>query len=131
MFKKIEKNEKGFTLVELVVVIAILAILAVLLVPKIMGNVDEARASRHTANARTIASEISTKNALSARTGSGGGAPTLLIGAGVYDNSNVAGNTILDHLDRTVDDFPDPSYAQVVVDSQGNASVVVHHKYSY
>lgn len=131
MFKKLEKNEKGFTLVELVVVIAILAILAVLLVPKIMGNVDEARASRHTANARTIASEISTKNALSARTGSGGGAPTLLIGQGTYDNSNVAGKTILDHLDRTVDDFPDPSYAQVVVDSQGNASVVVHHKYSY
>ena len=63
MFKKLEKNEKGFTLVELVVVIAILAILAVLLVPKIMGNVDEARASRHTANARTIASEISTYNA--------------------------------------------------------------------
>ena len=132
MFKKLEKNEKGFTLVELVVVIAILAILAVLLVPKIMGNVDEARASRHTANARTIASEISTKNALSARTGSGGGAPTLLIGAGTYDNSRVNdGDTILNHLDRKKDDFPDPSYAQIVVDSQGNASVVVHHKYSY
>ena len=130
MFKKLEKNEKGFTLVELVVVIAILAILAVLLVPKIMGNVDEARASRHTANARTIASEISTKNALSARTGSGGGAPTLLIGEGRYDNSNV-GDDILKHLDRTKDDFPDKNYAEVVVDSQGNASVVVHHKYSY
>jgi len=130
MFKKLEKNEKGFTLVELVVVIAILAILAVLLVPKIMGNVDEAKASRHTANARTIASEISTKNALSARTGSGGGAPTLLIGEGTYDNSNV-GDAILDHLDRTKDDFPDPNYAQIVVDSQGNASVVVHHNYSY
>jgi prepilin-type N-terminal cleavage/methylation domain-containing protein len=132
MFKKLEKNEKGFTLVELVVVIAILAILAVLLVPKIMGNVDEARASRHTANARTIASEISTKNALSARTGSGGGAPTLLIGAGRYDSKvNIPSQPILDVLNRTVDDFPDPSYAEVVVDSQGNASVVVHHKYSY
>ncbi len=96
-----------------------------------MGNVDEARASRHTANARTIASEISTKNALSARTGSGGGAPTLLIGAGTYDNSIPAGDPILAHLDRTKDDFPDPTYAQIVVDSQGNASVVVHHKYSY
>jgi type IV pilus assembly protein PilA len=126
MFKKLEKNEKGFTLVELVVVIAILAILAVLLVPKIMGNVDEARASRHTANARTIASEISTYNALKS-TGSGGAAiksiPEL--------SQEVADATVLGLLDRVEKDLPSNKYAIIKVDSTGNASVEVRHSYSY
>ena len=127
MFKKIEKNEKGFTLVELVVVIAILAILAVLLVPKIMGNVDEAKASRHTANARTIASEIATYNALH-KTQSAG-APIKSISKLHSTSTEVA--TVAGFLGRTANDFPDENYAHIVVDSKGNCTVVVTHPYSY
>lgn len=126
MFKKFEKNEKGFTLVELVVVIAILAILAVLLVPKIMGNVDEAKASRHTANARTIASEISTYNALKS-TGSGGAAIK-----NITELSFESPDTnVLNFLDREQKDLPSNKYAIIKVDSTGNASVEVKHSYSY
>lgn len=127
MFKKLEKNEKGFTLVELVVVIAILAILAVLLVPKIMGNVDEAKASRHTANARTIASEISTYNALK-RT-AGAGAP--ISGIPSLHSTSTAVATVAPLLGRTANDFPDINYAEIVVDSEGNCTVNVKHSYSY
>ena len=127
MFKKIEKNEKGFTLVELVVVIAILAILAVLLVPKIMGNVDEAKASRHTANARTIASEIATYNALH-KTQSAG-APIANISALHSTSTDV--NSVATKLGRTAKDFPDKDYAEIVVDSEGNCTVNVKHSYSY
>lgn len=130
MFKKLEKNEKGFTLVELVVVIAILAILAVLLVPKIMGNVDEAKASRHTANARTIASEISTYNALK-RT-AGAGAPIANITKLHKGNAtNANGINVANLLDRVAADFPDEAYAEIVVDSEGNCTVNVKHSYSY
>ena len=127
MFKKIEKNEKGFTLVELVVVIAILAILAVLLVPKIMGNVDEAKASRHTANARTIASEIATYNALH-KTQSAG-APIKSIPA--LNDSNAVSTGVATKLGRQANDFPNTSYADIVVDSEGNCTVNVKHSYSY
>lgn len=63
MLKKMKKNQKGFTLVELVVVIAILAVLSALLVPRIMGNVEEARHEKEVADARTLASEIAVYNA--------------------------------------------------------------------
>jgi type IV pilus assembly protein PilA len=63
MLKRFKKNQKGFTLVELIVVIAILGVLAALIVPRILGNVDEATKEREIANARTIASEITIHNA--------------------------------------------------------------------
>ena len=128
MFKKLEKNEKGFTLVELVVVIAILAILAVLLVPKIMGNVDEAKASRHTANARTIASEIATYNALNKDVTTG-----VPIKNATLHSADTAdgGPDVAVLLGRKANDFPDKAYAEIVVDSKGDCTVVIHHPYSY
>lgn len=118
MIKKFQKNEKGFTLVELVVVIAILALLAALLVPRIMGNVEDARASREVANARTIASEISTYNALESTSSSG-----LAIAPGrYYDGSPNSSN--LSVINRE-NDLPNTTYADIVVDSEGNASVTI------
>jgi prepilin-type N-terminal cleavage/methylation domain-containing protein len=58
------KKQQGFTLVELIVVIAILAILATLLVPTIMGNVSEAKKETAVSNGRTVASEVTTYNAM-------------------------------------------------------------------
>lgn len=122
----VRKNKKGFTLVELVVVIAILAILALLLVPRIMGNVEDSKKSKEIANARTIASEISTHNAL-AKVNSDGSmiksvtyakdASDALVGTGTEDSLNA--------LNRKVKDLPLESYAVIVVDSNGNASVDV------
>ncbi len=63
MFKKLMKDEKGFTLVELVVVIAIMAVLATLLIPRIMGNVKEAANQTEVSTARTLASEVTIWNA--------------------------------------------------------------------
>lgn len=61
--KKLLRNKKGFTLIELIVVILILAVLAAILVPSIMNYVGKARDSRDQANARTLWSEISIKEA--------------------------------------------------------------------
>lgn len=118
MIKNLKKNEKGFTLVELVVVIAILALLAALLVPRIMGNVEDAKKSKQIANARTIASEISTYNALVKVNSGGVGA----IPQGRYHDGTTL--TDLAPINRTdAKEFPDDLVAEVVVDAQGNASV--------
>lgn len=48
------KAKKGFTLIELIVVLVIMAILAAAAIPTMMGYVEEAQASQHMAEARTI-----------------------------------------------------------------------------
>lgn len=122
MIKTLKKNEKGFTLVELVVVIAILAILAALLVPRIMGNVEDAKSSKEEANARTIASEITTYNAVQ-KVEEG-----TTIATGTYykgSPSATANDTTFAPINRGNDDLPDGAHAKIVVDSDGNATVTI------
>ena len=52
--KDLEKNNKGFTLVELIVVLVILAILAAILVPALLGYIDRAKSSQDILNARNL-----------------------------------------------------------------------------
>lgn len=57
MFQKInalQKNQKGFTLVELIVVLVILAILAAFTIPAMLGFVGDARAKASISIAREI-----------------------------------------------------------------------------
>ncbi len=56
MLKKLMnmKKKKGFTLIELIVVLVIMAILAAAAIPTMMGYVDEARASQHLAEGRSV-----------------------------------------------------------------------------
>lgn len=123
MIKEMRKNEKGFTLVELVVVIAILAILALLLVPRIMGNVKDSERSKDIANARTIASEIATHNALVSTDGG------TRIGSDTTETKyhNDSGNeSDLEPIGRDKKkDLPNEDHAVIVVDSGGNAWVEV------
>lgn len=41
--KKLERNEKGFTLVELIVVVIIIGLIAALVVPKFFGKVEQSK----------------------------------------------------------------------------------------
>ena len=122
MIKAIKKNEKGFTLVELVVVIAILAILALLLVPRIMGNVRDSERSKDIANARTIAGEIASHNALQSTDGTG-----TVIPEGTYHKAITTQSLIdgLKEIGRDVDDLPNEEHAEIIVDEDGNATVKV------
>lgn len=121
MLKKMNKNQKGFTLVELIVVIAILGILATLLVPRIMGNVDDAKKNREISNARTIASEITTYNAL-ARVEDTPTIPADLTSAPVQ----VTSSSQLGDLQLPNDDsFPDEDVVRIYVDAEGNATVEI------
>ena len=123
--KTIKKNEKGFTLVELVIVVAILAILAALLVPRIMGNVEDAKKSKELANARTIASEITIHNALVKVEGTGTTIPATLPASGtettLQDSDSTNNRT---YYNGSFGKLPATGYCTITVDSYGNATVV-------
>lgn len=122
MLKNVKKNQKGFTLVELIVVIAILGILATLLVPRIMGNVNDAKKNKEISNARTIASEITTHNALAKSTEPEGTTiPAKLpdSGTAVVKVDDLTGVLVLpDGVN-----FPKSDIVDILVDSNGNASL--------
>ena len=123
MLKKMKKNEKGFTLVELVVVIAILAVLAMLLVPRIMGNVDDANKSKEIANARTLASEITVHNATAKKPAQWITGNPVVVGnlaAGVAGEAD-AGKVGIALPDVSI--FPDATIVLIRVDAKGNASI--------
>ena len=121
--KTIKKNEKGFTLVELVIVVAILAILAALLVPRIMGNVEEAKKSKELANARTIASEITIHNALVKVEGDGTTIPDPLP-EDETELRQVSSDEQSANYDGRFGDLPDAGICKITVDRDGNATVV-------
>lgn len=116
MLKRMKKNQKGFTLVELVVVIAILAVLSALLVPRIMGNVQDAAREREIADARTLASEIAVYNAKAKAE-----ADPLVP---MYTTSPATNATLPAELQYAdVQDFPDATIVQIIIDAEGNATI--------
>ena len=126
MIKKMKENQKGFTLVELVVVIAILAVLALLIVPRILGNVGDAKKSTALADARTIASEVTTHNALVAI----GDAKEEITGSSSITIDNEAVDCLIDtdlgpikRGDGKTLKNAEIAKVFVVVDEDGNASV--------
>ena len=52
MFKKLRKNEKGFTLAELLIVVAIIGVLVAISIPIFSAQLQKARLATNQANAR-------------------------------------------------------------------------------
>lgn len=140
--KKFKENDKGFTLVELVIVIAIILVLAALLVPRIMSSIDDARRASEVADAKTIASEMSTYGAMlvtkdaEAKLPAGNystGKPKIKDIEGIEDiewadvESEGAATGLegfLNEYNREASDFPTGKYAYIEVTSEGNVNVV-------
>ena len=59
MFKKLHKNEKGFTLAELLIVVAIIGVLAAISIPIFSAQLEKAREATDIANLRTAYAEVS------------------------------------------------------------------------
>lgn len=67
--QRLEKNEKGFTLIELIIVIAIIAVISAIAVPNILSAVDNAKKTTDVANAKTIANAAAIIKAKTDNTG--------------------------------------------------------------
>ena len=60
MFKKLHKNEKGFTLAELLIVVAIIGVLVAISIPIFTGQLEKAREATDAANIRAAYAAVST-----------------------------------------------------------------------
>lgn len=61
MFKKLRKNEKGFTLAELLIVVAIIGVLVAISIPIFTSQLEKAREATDAANIRAAYAEVSTE----------------------------------------------------------------------
>lgn len=58
MFKKLRKNEKGFTLAELLIVVAIIGVLVAISIPIFTAQLEKAREATDMANLRAAYAEM-------------------------------------------------------------------------
>ena len=58
MFKKLRKNEKGFTLAELLIVVAIIGVLVAISIPIFTSQLEKAREATDAANLRSAYAEL-------------------------------------------------------------------------
>lgn len=58
MFKKLRKNEKGFTLAELLIVVAIIGVLVAISIPIFTSQLNKSKYATDLANARSIYAEL-------------------------------------------------------------------------
>lgn len=118
----LKNNTLGFTLVEIVIVIAILSILSVLLVPRIVNHVMNAKTNREISDARMLASEVTTYNAIAKIDGTAT-IPDPLPSTGFQELTR----TMLDSTSLALpddDSFPDNTIVRIMIDFEGNATIV-------
>ena len=105
--KKLNKNNKGFSLVELLVVIAIMVVLVGVLAPTLLGNIEKSRVSSDIQTLDSVASAIqntlATESAYAVATKATGG----------YTQPTKVSAVVKDTVDETSD----------------NAFIVVLHEY--
>lgn len=99
MFKKLRKNEKGFTLAELLIVVAIIGVLVAISIPIFTGQLKKARLATNQANARAayamaVAATLDDKNTATTFTYTVDGAKLEATGTAVTDNTDIAAWTV-------------------------------------
>ena len=119
----INKNIRGFTLVELVIVIGVLATLALLLVPRIINYFHEAENAKEISNARMIANEIMNYNSMAELNGTDTIPKSLPDSEPVELTNDMLESTTLALPDSGV--FPDSSIVKIMIDTDGNAYIHV------
>jgi len=135
--KKMQKNNKGFSLVELIVVILIMAIIAVALAPQVMKWVDSSRVSTDNNNRATL------KNAVDAavadymsdnkKIDQTNGSKYKVKGTAVTADGTASteDTALIEYITKVLNNQPldvktdDKGYFEVSIDTMGSVTVVV------
>lgn len=108
MFKKLRKNEKGFTLAELLIVVAIIGVLVAISIPIFTSQLKKAHLATNQANARAAYAAVSAELLSSDRTS---GKATYTVSTAKIGNVEDAGSalSITAAIDTWTFDSPAPT----------------------
>ncbi|MFT8889245.1 MAG: type II secretion system protein [Ethanoligenens sp.] len=135
--ENLQKNKKGFTLIELIVVIAILAILMAILIPSISGVIGNARHQSAVADARSI--YIAAQSVAAQQLQQGTSLATSTTAANLMDTSSAVGTsftsalgtTLSGKISTTAASSSNPIYFQsVTISATGDVTQVVISEYN-
>ncbi|MGN0347888.1 MAG: prepilin-type N-terminal cleavage/methylation domain-containing protein [Lachnospiraceae bacterium] len=116
-FKKLKKNNKGFTLMEMIIVVAIIAILIALIAPNLTGFLSSATQTSYEANAKSCYTAASAWAVQQKINGSAVTATSITVEkSGVTNPSNLANKAA---LEETIDCAALDSSAKVVITLEG------------
>ena len=128
--KKLNKNNKGFSLVELLVVIAIMVVLVGVIAPSLLGNIEKSRASKDIQNLDNVAAAIQDSLMVEKAYNAAPADNTIILFSDIYDTTPTTLNatTNADFISQVKEYLPTGSKIELSSKNAKNGAGVICFK---